>query len=1100
MSTTDQKPSWSYRVTQYFLRNHRLTALLFVFVIMIGVVATFTMRTTGFPNPEIKLVLIQTPYLGAASETVAEQVTQPLEGAIKDIDGVDTFSSRSQNSFSLIQIEVADNADANVVRSKIDSAVRSVELPDGAEDSNVSIPNFGGGDIILSVASKDAAALYAAKTSIQDRLTELSSTGTIDIPVDMTRSIKVVVHTDELANKKITLLQIQDQLSTVGEAIPATTAVPVDDDNQSVVTVSSEKTLDDLRQMVIQPETPATKKIVLDDIADINESYNFEDNQQPQIGLQVQNLGSQVLPAATLYIHTTDGTDMAAYTAEVEALLKDTPNTEFVGIAEGAKESATTYVIENYSSNEFNQRQVNEVVSGLVGGPLDTDGVTKNLGWLLGGIQLVFLVMLAFVSWRAAIVAALAIPLSLMFANIYLYVTGNDLNTLVLFSLVLVIGLVVDPALVILESIQRKVDAGLKGRAAALAAVKDVGSGLFLATVTNVIVFAPFGLISGLLGQIFKYIPLTIIPAVVGSYIVPLVFLAWIGGLFLKRSKGATDDEEHNLMGVARWLIRLNSKILHSSAWLRLAIIIVAFALPFAVTGYYVSSGKILMVQFAATEDADHLDLGFTHFPAATTQQKADTEAELFTKVLDEPLIKQIFPLAQNGAYYGRLTKREDRPDETAVMVADRINTHLADTEKKFFNSYVRIESIGPPRAAYDVSLAIASPNADDRKSAAVDIGNTFQNICLDNKVVTVTDTCAGERIINAIDDGYTNKEQTVIEVVLNREALEQKQLALPNAPLGIAVNQAIQNAFAPNAGKAIADFEYNGEATDIIFDTSDADPNTIDEIKDIVLYISPVGEVTLDDVADVQIKPTTAVIQRVNGKTISVVQARLVDDHSDQATAAMVSQAVLDYYQNNNGEQLESFHLEASAVDKYSEGSEAAAAKSFQDLFTALGLSIVLTYIVLAVFFNSFTQPVVILFTLPLTFLGIFPALAMFTGGQFGFLEIIGLIILVGLVENVAIFLIDAARQKIEHDGWDEKRAISYASGVRLRPVLMTKFTAVASLMPLAIMSETYRSISVVIMAGLLTSGFFSLITTPIFFIFFRRVSAKLWKLLRRG
>jgi HAE1 family hydrophobic/amphiphilic exporter-1 len=155
-----------------------------------------------------------------------------------------------------------------------------------------------------------------------------------------------------------------------------------------------------------------------------------------------------------------------------------------------------------------------------------------------------------------------------------------------------------------------------------------------------------------------------------------------------------------------------------------------------------------------------------------------------------------------------------------------------------------------------------------------------------------------------------------------------------------------------------------------------------------------------------------------------------------------------------------------------------------------ALFLAIILTYFVLAIFFNSLGQPLVILFTIPLTFLGVFPALATFTPGEFGFLEIIGLIILVGVVENVAIFLIDAARQRINENAWEEKRAISFAAGLRLRPVILTKITAIASLAPLAFLSEFYRSISLVIIFGLITSGFTSLVTTPILFIFFRWLS----------
>ncbi|MEK7146542.1 MAG: efflux RND transporter permease subunit [Patescibacteria group bacterium] len=163
-----------------------------------------------------------------------------------------------------------------------------------------------------------------------------------------------------------------------------------------------------------------------------------------------------------------------------------------------------------------------------------------------------------------------------------------------------------------------------------------------------------------------------------------------------------------------------------------------------------------------------------------------------------------------------------------------------------------------------------------------------------------------------------------------------------------------------------------------------------------------------------------------------------------------------------------------------------------------ALVLAILLIYIVLAVFFESFLLPFVVLYSIPLTFVGVFPALVLLGGGEFGFLEIIGLIILVGLVGNLAIFMIDLAKQKIAQ-GMDIKQAISEASAVRFRPVLLTKLTVLASLTPLAILSDQYRSLAIVIIFGLLTSGITSLFTTPVLYIFFQSLSRMAKKLVQK-
>ncbi len=1102
-------PRWSEKITAYFLQNYRLTALSLIFLVAVGIGSTALMRTTGFPSPDINLIVVQTTYLGASSESVADTVTEPIEGVIKNIEGVDTFSSQSRNSISLITVNIKDGIDPNDVRSEIDTGISALDLPEEVDAPVVSVPSIGGPDILLSVVNADPALVYAVSKEIESRIGDLPETSSVKPLVALEPVLQVTLDTKKLEDESLTIQAVQEALQTIGEAIPAASNVVVNDANRSILTLASEVSVSDVKNMPIRAEqktitqtpvgpiTTTVSALTLADVADVTQNYRFENNNQPLIGYTEEG-GAVVSSAITLMIDAAQGTQLSDYSVAVDEQLAEIQNTTLVRLDQDVPETNGTVLLEHFTANESNDEQVKEVVSGLIGGTLDIEGPLKHAGWLLGGIQLVFLVMLAFVSWRAAIISAFAIPLSLVFSNIYLYAIGEDLNTLVLFSLVLVIGLVVDPALVILESIQRKIDAGETGNKAALAAVRDIGTGLFLATLTNIIVFAPFGLISGFLGEIFKYIPMTIIPAVIGSYVVPLIFLAWFGGHFLKRKKGATADEQENLFILGRWLIALNNWILASHVIVRTVIIVIALSIPVGVAGYFFSSGQISVVQFSTSDDSDFLTLGYSHFPDATQKQKAEREQELYNTIQKEEDVLSIFPLGSEGGYYMRLDGKKDRVDgRSATDIRNAVREHIkeAGIAKNFYDLQVSVESIGGPQAAYEIALAVASKDATMRRDAALAVGTVLQDMCFVDGAASINPDCAPENtIVTAVDDGYTNKEQQSVEVVLNRQKIQEKQLAVSGAPLGLLVNGAIRNAYAVNDNKKVGTLEDDGTSVQIILDTNADNPDNLDAIRDIVVLKTPVETVRVKDIADVREVSSEAAIRRSNGKTVALIQARLQEGKNDQQTAALVTAAALEYFQKDDGAALKQFDLEASDIEQYSEGSTASANKSFQDLFIALLLAIVLSYIVLAVFFNSFTQPLTILFTIPLTFVGLFPGLAWFANGQFGFLEIIGMIILVGLVENVAIFLIDAARQKIEEDGWDEKRAIAYAAGIRLRPVLMTKFTAVASLLPLAILSETYRSLAVVIMTGLITSGFTSLITTPILYIFFRFVSRHFW------
>jgi multidrug efflux pump subunit AcrB len=126
--------------------------------------------------------------------------------------------------------------------------------------------------------------------------------------------------------------------------------------------------------------------------------------------------------------------------------------------------------------------------------------------------------------------------------------------------------------------------------------------------------------------------------------------------------------------------------------------------------------------------------------------------------------------------------------------------------------------------------------------------------------------------------------------------------------------------------------------------------------------------------------------------------------------------------------------------------------------------------------------QPLIILFAVPLIFVGVFPALALLAGGQFGFLEVIGILMVIGIAENVGIFLIDYANRKVA-EGMDKKEAIAIASGIRFRPVILTKITALAGLLPLAVFSPFWRGLSTVVIFGILSSGILSLFTTPVLY-----------------
>lgn len=1069
---------WNTKITRFFFDRPRLTILAFLALLGGSLLATFVLRTSGFPSPSVPIALVQTVYPGAPAETVAREVTAPLEQAVKGVNGVTEFSSQTQDSVSIITAQLADNRDPAQVRSELASALAAVALPEAAEAPRVQEIDVTGDAYIFSVAGKNIEELWGITQRASEALSQRSEVGKVVPVVPLEREITVTASPVRLAQAGVTQQDVTLALTRANEEFPAAAGVSLDGTAQTVVVATSATTPEQLADLRI-----GAAGVRLGSVAEVGYRYRFVSGNAGETATSGTSIvvakasGAEVLPAVTIGLRKANGVDTDTFVAAIQEELESLSVT-LVSEREVLPEGAGPFVVEMYNEQTQNNAQVAEVVSGLVGGKISgaPEGIAQ-IGYLLGGIQLVFLVMLAFVSWRAALIGALSIPLSAGFASLYLYVTGQSLNTLVLFSLVLVIGLVVDPALVALEAVQRAVDRGLRGRAAALAAMEDVGSGLFMAFLTNVIVFAPFGVISGILGQIFRYIPATVVPATVGSYIVPLIFLTWISSRFLKPGKRSTADEQANLWALARAFGRLNERVLALHPGWRTGIVLGTLFLSLGVSGYFFGSGQVKSVQFSSNGGGELAALAASYRTAVPASVRQDTTDALLARVAESGQVLRAYPSLLSGedVDYALVPRTERESGPLAEELQEPLRGVAGDAV-----TLLRLErlAIGPPGETYQVSLALSGGTAQERVVAGKQVAQALSAACEIDAAVKIAVECAGSRPVAQVDDGITGRERYVVSVRFAQPVLTQSGLLLPEGPAtGLVLAQLAPN-LAGTIERPVTSLRDNAGETEVFLTPSDSAIDTIEELKALPVRTLRGTIVPLASVATIEQSTVSPTITRTDGQTQYVVRARLAAG-DDQQVAALVRQAVLDTFPDGKvGENVR--------VEQFSQGGEAGFLKSFRELGIALVVAIFLTYLVLVLFYGSFLQPISILYTVPLTFLGVFPALAWWGGGQLGFLEIIGLIILVGIVENVAIFLVDAANQKVEREGWDRKRAIAYASSVRFRPVLLTTITTSISLIPLIITSDLYRSLALVIVGGLWASGIVSLITTPILYVYF--------------
>ncbi|MFH1769755.1 MAG: efflux RND transporter permease subunit [Parcubacteria group bacterium] len=1036
MNNTNNK-DWNYKFVRYFLNNKQLTVLLFLVILLGGLFGFSQLRTEGFPEVEIPLIVINTVVPGAGPEIIVDTVTLPIENALADIDDIEEMSSTSQNNVSTILVMLEAGADIVTVAQDIRSELSPLILPTSALEPNVFVPEIGGSTFIIAVTgSIYIGDLLEESRVIEDELISLDGVQSVELMSDIDRKIYIDL------DLRYQTLDVVDQIKAANISFPLGQTL-IDGMQVSLAGKSEVNSIEDIRNIPIVINSPfGTVVKKLNDIASIYESLDYN-NQIHRVGFQDLDTGEFSIEAGILYdVRAKSNLDIIEVDKEIKERLEDTrikyPDLEFVSVFNQAEQS---------------KMQIDELKQGAFGAKLNTDSGFDFLGYIFGGIWLLTIVMLLFVDWKSAVLSLITIPLVFLFTFGILWMLGVQLNTIVLFSLVLVLGLVIDPAIVVLESIKRYTEIGFEGKDAALRAASAVGRGVFIAVFTSFVVFVPFGVVSGMFGEIIKFIPITVIPALAASYFIPMFFLTWMGAKFFKSSSNGLKDDNDiaNLWRIARGFVYMSRGILRRT-WLQVVIIVLGFAIPILIAGGLFASGKIQQVQFSQPDDITFLTLSVPLEPNITNSQRFATALQVEDIVLQEgENFKAMFYGSMNQSSGSdalsmvfELVPLIDR-DFKSSEIADRIEEDLVPLFGE--NARVAETGAGPPEGDYPVSVEIFNNNPELLKSASILIVEQLKTF---------------EKVVAVKYDG--DRTTTELTVKLNEDLVAERGLTPP------AVYGQIAGILGEKDLFEIDSFEV------VLRVPPSSLPGSFDELENLTVFGS-LGPVRVGDIGVISEEEVAGAISHINGERYVSVLARVQDTRD-----AITVQREIDDWAKNNVEMLgltERDLQDRRGLDQFEQ--------SFRDLYLAIIFAVVITYIIFVLFFKSFAQPFVILFGILFILVGSLPALVVFARGQFGFLEVLGIIILIGVVENVAIFLIDFANQRVER-GMDKKEAIALSSGIRFRPIFLTQLTSMAGLLPLAVFSPFWRGLAVVVIAGIITSGILSLFTTPVLYNWFTR------------
>lgn len=1017
-----------YGLWNFFLSRRAFTILTMVSLVVSGTYALFVMPKESTPEIIIPIGVVSTVLPGATASDVERLVTDELEPAIRNVANIDKVTSSSQSGVSVITAQFVASADIETAIQDLRNAVEGVrgDLPSDAEIPVVTKVDFQNQPILMVGIGTDLApeTLTELGEDLKDDLISIAGVSRVEVSGTQARQLSVIVLREALERHNIRAEQVITALRSANASVPAG-VLTIDGVDYPI---QFEGSITDIETVRSIPISTPTGFITVGDVATIIDGFEKKNSIS-----RIKVNGSDTQFALSLNIYKSPGGSILDVSDRVKKRLSELENT----LLEGS-EAIVTYDAAD---------EVRTSISELSSSGLQT-------------IALVFIVLLVAIGFKEALIAAVSIPLSFMIAFIGMYVTGNTINFISLFALIIAIGILVDSGIVVVEGIHTNRARGLSPYEAARKAVKDYGWPLIAGTMTTVAVFVPLFFLSGIIGQFIKSIPFTIVVVLISSIIVALGFLPTIALKFIKHEESPFAKKREVLWEAAGSWYRRRMEWLFATRrvqrffYLILAISFIgAFALPL--------SGALKVVMFPPS-DAD-LFYVEVELPQATTLSETDRVTRVVESILEQtPYLESLMTTvgatsafnsngAGSGAKYANITVnlQEDRNGTVSLEITDALRSQFARID--FGNAQVSVyDADGGPPSGAPIVVKIWGSDSDA--------------LALTTEMI--------ERIVEETE-GTRNttsslaNDGTELNVAINRTQANEYGLSTSDiaSTLRIAV-----------AGNEATKIRVNGDDVEVrtqlnlntnFTNQEDTAVATADDIRSIPIATTR-GVVPLGSFIDITASRTSAVVSHEDGMRIGTVNAYLTEG----ANVVEVTNAIR--------EKAETLELPEGIRLTYG-GEDEEIRKTFSEMLLALIAGLVLMFAILVLEFDTFSRSLRLLSAIPLSLTGVLWGLWI-AGQPLSFTAFLGIIALAGVIINHGILLLDAlnTRRLANPDASPESLVLDTAES-RLRPILLTTITTVVGMIPLTLVSAMWAPLAFTIAFGLIYGTVLTLVFIPL-------------------
>ena len=1013
------------------------TALIFIAVIVIGLFSATRLPIDQFPEMDPPYITVMTTYAGASASEIETNVTKIIENSLTSVDGLKEMTSSSRDNMSVVSLEMewGSNMDeaTNDIRSYIDMAKNN--LPDGCSSPMIFKLNSNLMPVIqYGVTAKES---YAGLEKILDdevvpQLNRINGIGTVSISGAPDRYIYIDLDQARLDAYGLTLEQVANAVAANNLNLSSGTVKM--DRQQYQMQVRGEYGQSAEIADVVVATMPTGQQIYVRDLASVRDTIK-------DLSLDEKLNGSD---AVRLMVTKQSGANTVQICRDVRhelaKLQKRLPSDVQINLI--------------YDSSEDIQGSINSLAESIL-------------------YALLFVVLVVFFflgDWRATLIIGITIPISLIVSFIYLALANSSLNIISLSALTVAIGMVVDDAIVVLENIKKHIDRGSSPREAAIYATNEVWTSVIATTLVIAAVFIPLTMLTGMAGILFKELGWIVTIVVTTSTVTAISLIPMLCSKILKGRKVEVVDgkivEVEKRRGfyqrvVVRFLDKVDTAYARLLRWClthKALTVFIALAF-FAATLIPALTGRI-GTDFMQSSDNGRINV------TVELQRGTRIEETLKTARMLEQRFMVLVPEIQ------RISTSAGSNDESSIgamfnsttnykismtVVCNKKNERTRSVEE--IAEVLRREMASYPEiiTAYAMSgggMGMGGGSTVDVEIYGYDFDET--GLFADELKQRISEEISGARNITISRD----KDRPELKVTLDKEKIARHGLSAS------VVSTYLRNRV---AGFTAGFLKEDGDEYNIVVRLKEEDRNSISDIQAFTIPTATGARVKLSEVATVEEYWAPQSIDRKSRQRYLKVSVSPFQTSLGQLAAQV--QALLDRMAVPSG-------VTVVVAGDYEDQQ-----KTFGDIILLGLLILLLVYIVIASQFESVAKPAVILLSVPFAISGVVLALWI-TGTTLDMIGALGLVMLIGIAVKNGIVLVDYTNLMRDR-GYALNEAIALSGASRLRPVLMTAFTTLLGMLPMALStgegSEMWRPLGIVVIGGLLVSTFVTLIIVPV-------------------